>query len=431
MDNDLKPAVAADVAATASTARKTAKKARKKADDAKVKMEESKKQADDAEEAEAEDAEETRKAAEDAEEEYKMLSEEADDAESEAKKAEDMEEEEEEDEEKKDKDKEARRASRISGQRAQKADTQRIASLCRLAGYENLFAQFVSEDLSVAQVEKKLHDLRAEKSSAARVDSNFGIVTSNSMDTMDQQARSLSRSAGISLAKAYQRLLADNPGLYQDYLDEREQNMLTSKSKREYIGQLAARFAAQGRGTQTAVSQDRLPVGGQKGFSKLGFTVLLAIALLIGAAIVGVGLPKVILALAFIGVMTGMAWEAIQQNFSANAKVDLTGKQFYAVTVDNTGQLIVANQNKQCSGILQDKPNVGQAGNVCRDGITKAAISANQVIGIGELLEVDSGGTLAAWATANPAVARAMEAGTSTGVFLLTVELMRPDTGKY
>ena len=41
---------------------------------------------------------------------------------------------------------------------------------------------------------------------------------------------------------------------------------------------------------------------------------------------------------------------------------------------------------------------------------------------------VDSGGTLTAWTTANSAVARALEAGTSSGVFIITAEMLRSAT---
>jgi len=78
-----------------------------------------------------------------------------------------------------------------------------------------------------------------------------GANMADTVGFMDALARSRARRDGVSLAEGYRRLLTENPGIYTDYLDEREQNMLTTKSKREYLAQLAAKFAAQGRGTQT------------------------------------------------------------------------------------------------------------------------------------------------------------------------------------
>lgn len=121
-----------------------------------------------------------------------------------------------------------------------------------------------------------------------------------------------------------------------------------------------------------------------------------------------------------------MSTEGIQSNWSAPAGSNLSSKQFYAVKEDSSGNLVVAVAGHNMDGILQDKPVQGQAGNYCRDGITKAAISASQTITRGDLLKVDTGGTLTEWSTGNAAVARARESLSSVAaVMVIEVEILR------
>lgn len=119
-----------------------------------------------------------------------------------------------------------------------------------------------------------------------------------------------------------------------------------------------------------------------------------------------------------------MAVELIQQLFSCQADADFSSKQFYAVTFDSNGLLELATAGKNMAGILQDKPISGQAGTVCHDGFTKAAITASQNLAIGALLQVDTAGTLTAL-SGGTAIARALQATNIAAVAVITVEILR------
>lgn len=106
------------------------------------------------------------------------------------------------------------------------------------------------------------------------------------------------------------------------------------------------------------------------------------------------------------------------------AAADLSAKQYYAVT-DGSGGMNVSTAAKACDGILQDNPVSGKAGCYARAGITKAAISASQVLTAGvTMLEVDTGGTLKPVAS-GIIVAKAKETLASTAsVTVVAVELL-------
>jgi hypothetical protein len=109
--------------------------------------------------------------------------------------------------------------------------------------------------------------------------------------------------------------------------------------------------------------------------------------------------------------------EGLLNTYSANAGVDLSGKQFCGVTLvnDPTGippggvKLVVGTVGKAIAGVLQNNPLMGQAGCYQPSGITKVAISANQtIVGGTTLLDLDFGGTFAAHTTGT-IVAEALE----------------------
>lgn len=114
------------------------------------------------------------------------------------------------------------------------------------------------------------------------------------------------------------------------------------------------------------------------------------------------------------------------------AGADLSGKQYYAVSeVNDTSQpvpgvhIVVSTAAKAISGILQDNPVSGQAGCMQFSGVTKAAISASTVLTAGTtLLEVDTGGTLKAFASGF-VVAQAMETlASNASIAIVSVRLM-------
>jgi len=114
-----------------------------------------------------------------------------------------------------------------------------------------------------------------------------------------------------------------------------------------------------------------------------------------------------------------MATEAILQTLSGTAAADYRTKQFYAVTFTSDGNITLAATGKECDGFLQDKPNINQAGSVAIFGVTKAAIS--DTISIGQLLEVDSGGTLKG-SSAGTVVAKALEAGATGNIISVLIQ---------
>ena len=121
-----------------------------------------------------------------------------------------------------------------------------------------------------------------------------------------------------------------------------------------------------------------------------------------------------------------MAFEAVQDTFTAPAAADLSTNQFYACSYDANANLTLAAAGKNMDGILQTKPKANEAAQFCRDGYSKAAITAGVAISIGQLLQVDAGGTFTA-ITTGTAVAKALQAISAggTAVTYITVEILR------
>ena len=111
------------------------------------------------------------------------------------------------------------------------------------------------------------------------------------------------------------------------------------------------------------------------------------------------------------------------------AYVDLSAKQFYAVTETANG-LDLATAAKNISGILQDNPIATQAGAYAVSGVTKAAISASTAITKGARLEVDTGGTLITLASGT-AVAEAREALSSTAAVCYIAVALLPNNAAF
>lgn len=91
--------------------------------------------------------------------------------------------------------------------------------------------------------------------------------------------------------------------------------------------------------------------------------------------------------------------EGLLNTYSAPAGVDMSGKQFYGVALVADANnppgvhLAVGVAAKAIAGVLQNNPLLGQAGCYQAEGTTKVAISANQTIPAGGLLDLDVGGT--------------------------------------
>jgi len=117
--------------------------------------------------------------------------------------------------------------------------------------------------------------------------------------------------------------------------------------------------------------------------------------------------------------------------YTAPAGADLSGKQFYGVSLVNDTanppgvHVVVGTTLKGIAGILQNNPLPGQAAQVQSTGATKAAISASVVVTGGTtFLQCDVGGTLTP-VTTGQIVAQALETIASTpNVMIISVRLM-------
>jgi hypothetical protein len=113
------------------------------------------------------------------------------------------------------------------------------------------------------------------------------------------------------------------------------------------------------------------------------------------------------------------------------ASSDLSAKQFYAIQIASSAGMTVANAAKAMDGILLDKPKAAQVGSYAQRGRCKAAISASQTVNVGDLLEIDTGGTLIPHASGT-IVAKAHESLVSTAaVCIISVEILAPTTLLY
>ena len=124
--------------------------------------------------------------------------------------------------------------------------------------------------------------------------------------------------------------------------------------------------------------------------------------------------------------------EGLLNTYSAPAGVDLSGKQFYGVSLVNDPvgpppgvKVAVAVAAKAIAGVLQNNPLPGQAACYQKDGITKVAISASQVVTGGTtMLEVDTAGTFKPFGTGT-VVAEALESLVSTpSIMIISARLL-------
>lgn len=126
------------------------------------------------------------------------------------------------------------------------ASTVQISNLCILAGRPELAATYIVKGFSVAKVQDRLLALRAKKSAEVPAVSSHttSAVSLNAMDTIDSQAAALAANTNTPLPKAYLALLQQNPQLYTQYLDERQDAMATQAGQRAYVAALNQRLRA-------------------------------------------------------------------------------------------------------------------------------------------------------------------------------------------
>lgn len=95
------------------------------------------------------------------------------------------------------------------------------------------------------------------------------------------------------------------------------------------------------------------------------------------------------------------------------ASADLSAKQFYGVKFGASGIALCATAGEVCDGVLQDKPESGDVGNVMISGITKAVAGA--AVTKGALVAVTAAGKFVTATATDYSVGRAMEAASADG----------------
>jgi signal peptide peptidase SppA len=130
---------------------------------------------------------------------------------------------------------------------AQVTDMHAISELCMIAGKPELAAGFILDNKSLADVRKIMLDARASASAANPVNSSFGAVSTNALDTIQKQATVLAASgSGMSPSKALEAVLRANPALYESMEEERSAAMVTPSGRKQYLQSLAQRMPSLG-----------------------------------------------------------------------------------------------------------------------------------------------------------------------------------------
>lgn len=116
-----------------------------------------------------------------------------------------------------------------------------------------------------------------------------------------------------------------------------------------------------------------------------------------------------------------MAFEQALSTRSVIAGADLSTKQFYAVKLNSSGQIVLSGSGEFVYGILQDKPASGAVGAVAVHGVTLAIYGAS--VTAGTRLMSDGAGKLIHATSSNQVVAIARESGANNEI--RTVEILR------
>jgi hypothetical protein len=115
-----------------------------------------------------------------------------------------------------------------------------------------------------------------------------------------------------------------------------------------------------------------------------------------------------------------MSTSQLFESITLPTVTNLSAKQYYAVSMDNTGNAVLATATKNCAGFLQNTPDgtTDTAATIGVRGKTRAAIT--DTIAIAAPLEIASGGTLVNHASGT-IVAIANEAGATGDVISVTI----------
>ena len=85
-----------------------------------------------------------------------------------------------------------------------------------------------------------------------------------------------------------------------------------------------------------------------------------------------------------------MAFSENMQTISLVAASDLSGKQYYFVAVDTDGKAALTGDDGNPIGVLQNKPEAGEAATIAIAGVTKLYIGTESGLGAGYNVGCDS-----------------------------------------
>ena len=85
-----------------------------------------------------------------------------------------------------------------------------------------------------------------------------------------------------------------------------------------------------------------------------------------------------------------MAFSETMKTITLEAAADLSGKQYYFVSVDTNGKAALTGDDGNPIGVLQNKPTAGQAATICIDGVTKVYVGTESGLGAGYNVGCDS-----------------------------------------
>lgn len=114
----------------------------------------------------------------------------------------------------------AKKASSV----AMAADPKEVIFLCGLAKRPEAVSDFISRDLTIAQVREELVKGEVAKERASGAIAHFVPASAGHLpaDKLDSLAKARAASTGKPFAKAYAEVLRENPTLYVDYLNQKD-----------------------------------------------------------------------------------------------------------------------------------------------------------------------------------------------------------------
>lgn len=108
-----------------------------------------------------------------------------------------------------------------------------------------------------------------------------------------------------------------------------------------------------------------------------------------------------------------MSFEIPGFTFTLVSSADYTSDQYTAVKVDTSGQAVQCNNAEDCIGVLQNKPNTGQAATVMVNGVTIMEIGTGGLTA-GDSVGLDDEGAAVTAAASDAVIGIALETVSAT-----------------